>query len=76
MFGAEWRLLQLVVLPWVALACRRLGGAGGHHLRVCGKDNGGKSGRNLFQATALSASHLIIAILKIDGYGQVRLIQV
>jgi hypothetical protein len=28
MFGAEWRLLQLVVLPWVALACRRLGGAG------------------------------------------------
>jgi hypothetical protein len=30
MFGAEWRLLQLVVLPWVALACRRLGGAGGH----------------------------------------------
>jgi hypothetical protein len=27
MFGAEWRMLQLVVLPWVALACRRLRGA-------------------------------------------------
>jgi hypothetical protein len=27
MFGAERRLLRLVALPWVALACLRQGGA-------------------------------------------------